>query len=220
MQAVADGKQGNQKHLASIDPLSGIASTIGAGFAVGGYSSGVSAFDAIGQRIFFAANAPGESVRRIYTVDITTGVMVGNPVITSADGFQTTPILLAYRATSGATAGSVPNGAGIPGVPLLANKNVVNLNDVDLGWSASCNVGATDYTVYMGDIGSFYNHDQVVCTTASSTNYTVINPGADKYFLVVPIAGTEEGSYGTDSTGSQRPQSTVPCNAVQNTSCF
>ena len=52
--------------------------------------------DARGGVIYFAANAPGEALRRLYAVDIGSGLVRGNPVITSADGLDTSPILLAF----------------------------------------------------------------------------------------------------------------------------
>ncbi|ANM31595.1 hypothetical protein ABI59_21565 [Acidobacteria bacterium Mor1] len=107
--------------------------------------------------------------------------------------------------------------AGIPGeiASLQVDKNA-NPAWLDLSWGASCGVGASDYTIHEGVIGSYYSHTATECTTAGATSFSGLVPGAgSRYYLVVPTSTTAEGSYGPDSSGSERPVSTSVCVATQ-----
>jgi hypothetical protein len=74
---------------------------------------------------------------------------------------------------------------------------------------------ATDYSVHEGVVGSWYSHDSVLCTTGGATQATIVPEPGDRYFLVVAMDDVREGSYGRDSGGLERPDSTIPCRAVQ-----
>lgn len=88
-----------------------------------------------------------------------------------------------------------------------------------LSWNASCSGTDTDYEIYEGALGSFYSHQQVLCTTGGATSAT-IPPGADgRYYLVVPRNALREGSYGTRSSGTQRPAAAIACLAQLAGSC-
>ena len=102
---------------------------------------------------------------------------------------------------------------------LLITKGAI-AGDVDLSWGASCGAGATDYTVHEGAIGNWYSHTSIpsACTTAGATSLTGLTPqSGSRYFLVVPVSATAEGSYGTDSGGLERPVSTSVCIGTQDT---
>ena len=44
-----------------------------------------------------------------------------------------------------------------------------------------------------------------------------IQPTAgDRYFLVVPVDDAQEGTYGTDSSGNERPTGVMACRPTQN----
>jgi len=93
---------------------------------------------------------------------------------------------------------------------LTINKSGSNLV---LNWQApggSCNVSA--YGVYRGTIQSpwSYNYSSLTCT-ATTTSYTTAADTGNYYFIVVPLNTTNEGSYGTDSSGNQRPPAASPC---------
>jgi len=80
----------------------------------------------------------------------------------------------------------------------------------------------TDYAIYQGTIGTWYSHSTVItCTdTGGDKTETFAMPAGNVYFLVVPLSATEEGSYGTNSSGTERPQSSNKCKTSQNlTSC-
>lgn len=109
-----------------------------------------------------------------------------------------------------AVVGRVPEGA--PGTPLTVAKNGGQLN---LAWGASCGSLATDYAVYEGTIGSWYSHGSLACTTGGATSATVTPSSGYRYYLVVPQSGTQEGSYGTRTGGTEIPQGSSPCKATQ-----
>jgi len=84
---------------------------------------------------------------------------------------------------------------------------------IELDWGTSCSAGDTAYAVYQGLVGTWYSHIPVggLCPNGGATAATFV-PGADNYYyLVVPTAGTSEGSYGEDSTPAERPISTAAC---------
>ncbi|MCP3980549.1 MAG: hypothetical protein GY716_14700 [bacterium] len=83
--------------------------------------------------------------------------------------------------------------------------------DVDLTWQPSCSAEAIDYAIYEGSIGSWYDHDPVVCSTAGATAATVAPDSGDRYFLVVPQSAVFEGSYGVDSASVERPSTAGAC---------
>ena len=100
----------------------------------------------------------------------------------------------------------------IPGepVPLTIGKSGPNLQ---LAWQSlppSCN--GVDFAVYQGTLSSLYDHAALLCTTGGSTSATVPVPAdPDAYFLVTALTAGEEGSYGRDSLGSERPLAAAPC---------
>lgn len=89
---------------------------------------------------------------------------------------------------------------------------------ITLSWGPSCAAGDTDYGVYEGTIGTWYNHAAVTCTTVGTS--ATINPAAgNRYYLVVPHAASVEGSYGTGVANAQRPVGAAACQPQVLTSC-
>ncbi len=43
------------------------------------------------------------------------------------------------------------------------------------------------------------------CSTQNATSFTLTPSGGNRYYLVVARNATNEGSYGTDSNGVERP---------------
>ena len=83
-----------------------------------------------------------------------------------------------------------------------------------LRWSASCTGGASDYAIYEGTLGSWYSHTEIDCTDDGFDRQETVTPSAGgRYYLVVPLNGASEGSYGTDARGIERPAGTVSCRA-------
>lgn len=93
-------------------------------------------------------------------------------------------------------------------------------SDLTISWDAGCAQNVTGYAVYEGSIGSWTSHvpatydgSTTVCSASSSP--VTIQPATGSsygtYYLVVPQSEKFEGSYGTDSSGSERSQSASPC---------
>jgi len=119
----------------------------------------------------------------------------------------------------GLSPGRVPDGDMVPGIPLTLNKNGGDPADLDLDWSPSCGV-ATDYSLHEGAVGSWYSHNEVLCSTVGATEATITPGEGSRYYIVVPLDDRREGSYGTDSSGAERPRSTIRCRFERNlTTC-
>jgi hypothetical protein len=87
---------------------------------------------------------------------------------------------------------------------------------IAVSWTTSCSQGADDYEIYEGTIGSWYSHTSKVCTdTAHDLTETFAPAVGSDYYLVVPRNAVEEGSYGTNTGGVERPVGAAPCVAPQ-----
>ena len=106
-------------------------------------------------------------------------------------------------------AGRVPNGADAPGTPLTIDKQ--SGGGIELSWGASCLPGDDDYAVYEGTLGQFDGHQPETCSTAGAVTWTLTPLPGDAFYLVVPIHGLREGSYGLDSDGNPRATGEVRC---------
>lgn len=82
---------------------------------------------------------------------------------------------------------------------------------LQLDWLPSCSLDDDDYAIYAGQLGAFTSHALERCTTGGLTTASLAMPNADQYYLVVPIDGVQEGSYGTDSHGVERSAGTAAC---------
>jgi len=147
-------------------------------------------------------------------IDSATGVLSGAPSVAGHFSFT-------IRATDANTvqatkAYTMMVGPGSPGAVagLQLGKNANGI-DLDLTWYAACGAHATDYAVYVGTIGIWYDHAPARCSTAGATSATVEPPMSDDYYLVVPMSPAEEGSYGTDGNGAERPAGAKACLAMQ-----
>jgi hypothetical protein len=87
-----------------------------------------------------------------------------------------------------------------------------------LSYTVACD--AVDHNIYYGDLASVgsYGYSDADCSigTSGSAGFA---PGSGSYFfLVVANDGEEEGSYGRDSLGLERPEDvgTTDCDRVQN----
>lgn len=89
---------------------------------------------------------------------------------------------------------------------------------IDLSWGASCGSAAGGYAVYEGPIGDFTAHGifNGLCGVASTSSVGQLPGSGNRYYLVVPIADLEEGSYGLDATGAERPPAAAACMPAQN----
>jgi len=87
--------------------------------------------------------------------------------------------------------------------------------DLSLAWQPSCSSDDDDYGIYAGDLGMFTSHTSVQCGTLGATSATITPAAGDRYYLVVPADGTEEGSYGTDSDAFERTVGASVCGNQQ-----
>ena len=102
-----------------------------------------------------------------------------------------------------------------------------SLPDVTVHCPASCASGGTSYGLYEGTIASLragtYDHVKESCTNSCPGNITVAPGPEDRYYLVVPHNGSEEGSYGLAFPTVERPPAadeTARCVVLQTlTSC-
>jgi hypothetical protein len=115
--------------------------------------------------------------------------------------------------------GWTPDGAGRSGIPLRVTKS--GGEGLSLSWDLGCSADANDYTVHAGGIGNWYGHEAVACDTAGALTRVELTPAAGgRYFLVAPVTTANEGSYGLDSEGVERPTSAgATCVASQALGC-
>jgi hypothetical protein len=114
-------------------------------------------------------------------------------------------------------AGSVPDGASVPGSPLIVESGIGGA--INLYWSPSCRSTDVDYGVYEGTLGDFTSHVPRACSTSGMTTATIVPGAGNMYYLVVPHDGAVEGSYGKDSASVERPASQSACFAQSIGTC-
>jgi hypothetical protein len=117
---------------------------------------------------------------------------------------------------AGSVAGSVPDGAWTPGLPLTLAKSP---GAITLAWGASCLVSDTDYAIYEGWIGDWTSHAPRTCTTDGMLQATLAPGSGARYYLVVPRNAASEGSRGRTSAGLERPPGAFSCLSQLTTSC-
>ena len=103
-------------------------------------------------------------------------------------------------------------------VPMLTVSEAGG-GDLMLSWDPSCWAPDGDYEVYEGTLGDFTSHDELTCSTAGLTTLTFSPAGGNTYYLVVPRSAYGEGSYGSRSDGSERPQGISACLSQALASC-
>jgi ELWxxDGT repeat protein len=190
----------------------------------------------IGPLIFAAASC--DSGLELWTTD---GTVSGTHPLTqinpgpasalkgmSGDSFFIIRGLLVFGADNGLTGyelwalplsapGAVPDGNLVSGIPLTLTQTAGE--DISLTWGSSCILYDSDYAIYEGALGSFDSHIPLACSTGGATTATITPSSGDRYYLVVPRNVLNEGSYGEDSQGFQRPASTAPCSPQALSTC-
>lgn len=97
--------------------------------------------------------------------------------------------------------------AGEVDASLRLSKLADVVGNLTLSWAASCSNGALDYGIFEGSLGDWTSHGAIDCSDGGSDLREEIQPGlGDTYYLVVPLRTGDEGSYGTDSSATERPQ--------------
>jgi hypothetical protein len=102
------------------------------------------------------------------------------------------------------------------GPPLRIRKNAATPQHLDLTWGDSCGQDQNDFAVYEGTIGAWYSHTKKLCTTAGALGISDLAPSAgSRYYLIVALSTTSEGSYGTSSAGAEIPLGISTCRPSQ-----
>jgi hypothetical protein len=107
-------------------------------------------------------------------------------------------------------------GAGPGAVPPTVAVASGPGSSLTLSWEPSCSGAAQDYAIYEGRIGDWSSHTAIDCSDDLNDRTESITPApGNTYYLIVPRAATEEGSYGTDSSGAERPRGSSTCAPIQ-----
>lgn len=123
----------------------------------------------------------------------------GHPLDGDGDGIGGDDFRRNFTVTGDAPPGHVP-------ATLQVYKSNSVPGDLRLSWTGSCSNEATDYAIYEGTLGAFDSHVAVDCADDGGDLEEEISPqAADSYYLVVPVSPSQEGSYGVDSGGTERP---------------
>lgn len=105
---------------------------------------------------------------------------------------------------------------GTIGPTLRVDKSLIVAGDLRLSWSPSCSSGAEDYGVYEGVLGDWYSHTRIDCSDEDGDHAQEITPSVvDAYYLLVANNPNDEGSYGVDAAGAERPRGAATCVADQ-----
>lgn len=111
-------------------------------------------------------------------------------------------------------------GPGTVPVNMRVHRLLLDGSQVQLVWGAGCSAGDEDYGIYEGAIGSWYSHSLVDCNDALGDLMEDIGTtSGDRYYLVTPKNPSDEGSYGVDSAGVQRPVGAPACIPTQVIAC-
>ncbi|MGH9748704.1 MAG: DNRLRE domain-containing protein [Candidatus Polarisedimenticolia bacterium] len=119
------------------------------------------------------------------------------------------PRLTIEFSTGPGGAGAVPDGARTPGTPLTVA--LAAGGGITLQWGASCLTTDTDFAIYAGAVPDFRSYAPRFCTTGGATTMTFTPGAGSEFYLVVPRNASQEGSYGADGTGADRPPSATAC---------
>ncbi len=112
------------------------------------------------------------------------------------------PALLTVQPASAEAAG----GVAAPGLRVQRAAG----DEIALSWTGSCLATDTDFEIYQGALGDPGGIEPVTCSTGGAKTYAY-EPADDSFFLVVPRNSRNEGSYGVNGAGQERPPSSLAC---------
>lgn len=162
----------NRRFLARFDPVTGDMTLIGTGFTTGGYSSGISAFDAAHQIFYLVANVFGGSDAALYRVNAATGAVIGSATLNTAiPDLGLTPNFLAYDPVSAQV---------LAIVNLPPNKVLVSINPTTGALTAlSAPMAATSYSSGVADFDEATGIFYFAANDALGTTSTLFRVEAD-----------------------------------------
>lgn len=94
---------------------------------------------------------------------------------------------------------------------LLMNRNAQTAGDLDLSWGASCSASSPDYAIHEGQLGAWFSHAPLLCSTGHALSMTITPLGGDRYYLIAPTSADFTGSLGTNGAGAERPDGEPSC---------
>jgi hypothetical protein len=166
-----------------------------------------------------------EYVQFLWLENDTLGPFLGQEGINFLDAWANTgmnaPLEMAFASIPVTVAAGVPGEASDQENP--AEQMIVTAYDkgtgaIDIGYTPACD--AADHNIYYGDLANVasYGYSDAECSVGVS-GAAGFTPALDNvFFLIVGNDGTEEGTYGEDSSDVQRPEDvgTPVCDRVQN----
>ena len=117
--------------------------------------------------------------------------------------------------------------SGSPGsVPASLRLNLLAGGQIEASWDPSCNEGTEPgqtYSIQSGNLDTLagtgsYDHAPVDGSCGRLSPATFTPASGDRYFLVIPNLAGSEGGAGLDSSGTERPQTSLTCGTRQ-TAC-
>ncbi len=153
-----------------------------------------------------SARFNGSSIDFPWTAPAQPGIVnfVGQFVVTRFNAENSLQIFNVEVAEAAAGPGDVEN-------TLMVDRSQQVPGDLTLSWQQSCSTDALDYAIYEGTLGDFTSHVQIDCSDDAGDRIEEITPApGNTYYLLVAIGGSDEGSYGVDSAGVERPSAALP----------
>jgi hypothetical protein len=87
---------------------------------------------------------------------------------------------------------------------------------ITLRWQPSCSDLGQDYAIYEGQLRDWTSHTAIDChDDLGDRSETVAASPGSTYYLLVPLDGAAEGSYGKTSAGAERPRGQQVCAPAQ-----
>ena len=135
-------------------------------------------------------------------------------------------VFASYAADPGWPISSRLDGLSLPAAPgtvpptVRVRRSSLVSGRLAISWSPSSSAGADDYGIYEGTLGLWYSHTAADCSDDGGDLQEEITPqSGGRYFLVVPLNASDEGSYGRNTSGSERPRGTSTCRGTQALGC-
>jgi hypothetical protein len=155
-------------------------------------------------RVFYQQTS-WEYVQFLWKANDRLNTFLGNEGVNLLDAWlntgQAAPVQIAL-ASANVTAPVVTPGEA---TPMLASLNKTT-GAIDVTYTPAC--AAAGHTIYFGPLASIasYGYLNAACGLGNSGSAS-FDPGAgNSFFLIVAQDGAVEGSFGTDSTGAERPE--------------
>jgi hypothetical protein len=76
-------------------------------------------------------------------------------------------------------------------------------DDIIIDWQPTCD--ADNHAIYFGTLGNFTSYIAAECGVGMTGSWSGTPPAGDIFWVVVGVNGSNEGSYGEDDGGLERP---------------